>query len=106
PKPGERVAVFGLGPIGLGIVIALRSLGIEDIAGFDLSAFRRERASKLGASAVFDPSERPPAESLGDLRGYGTLRGEQFPLNEIYFEAAGAPGLIEQIVNFCHLGSR
>jgi len=32
-KPGESVAVFGVGPIGLGIVAALRMRGIEGIDG-------------------------------------------------------------------------
>ena len=49
PKPGEIVTVFGVGPIGLGIVMALRMRGIEDIVAFDLSPLRRERALALGA---------------------------------------------------------
>ena len=45
--------------------------GIEDIIAFDLSPLRRERAMALGARAVFDPRDAPPAETLGKLRGYG-----------------------------------
>jgi threonine dehydrogenase-like Zn-dependent dehydrogenase len=106
PKPGETAAVFGLGPIGLGIIVGLRGLGIEDIVGFDLSPLRRERALNLGARAVFDPRETPPTEALGKLRGYDVLRGESLPRTNLYFEATGAPGLIEQIADFCNLGSR
>ena len=43
-KRGDKVAVFGAGPVGLGAVIALRHRGIEDIAVFELSELRRERA--------------------------------------------------------------
>ena len=39
--PGDKVAVFGAGPIGLGIVIGLRRQGVKDIAIFDLSPLRR-----------------------------------------------------------------
>src|SRR5262249_53046663 len=55
PRPGESVAIFGVGPIGLGVIIALRWRGIDDIVAFDLSPLRRERALALGARAAFDP---------------------------------------------------
>jgi (R,R)-butanediol dehydrogenase/meso-butanediol dehydrogenase/diacetyl reductase len=106
PKPGESIAIFGAGPIGLGIIIALRWRGIEDIAVFDLSKLRLDRAMALGARAAFDPRETPPAKALGELRGYADLRGHPMPSTNIYFEATGAEGLLEDIINFCHLGSR
>src|ERR1700757_1475735 len=68
PKPGETVTIFGVGPIGLGIVTALRLRGVEDIIAFDLSPLRRERAVSLGARAAFDPREHPPAEILKEVR--------------------------------------
>ena len=43
-KRGDKVAVFGAGPVGLGAVIALRHRGIDDIVVFELSELRRERA--------------------------------------------------------------
>ena len=64
PKPGESVTVFGVGPIGLGIVAALRMRGIEDIVAFDLSPLRRERALALGARAAFDPRDKEPADGF------------------------------------------
>jgi (R,R)-butanediol dehydrogenase/meso-butanediol dehydrogenase/diacetyl reductase len=106
PKPGESVAVFGVGPIGLGAIVALRWRGIEDIIAFDLSPLRRERAVALGARAAFDPRETPPAEALGSLRGYGTLWGRQYPLTDAYIETTGAPGLLAEIAGFCMKGSR
>jgi (R,R)-butanediol dehydrogenase/meso-butanediol dehydrogenase/diacetyl reductase len=106
PKPGESVAIFGAGPIGLGVIIALRWRGIEDIAVFDLSRLRLDRALALGARAAFDPRETPPARALGDLRGYADLRGHPMPKTDVYIEATGASGLLEDIINFCHLGSR
>ena len=63
PKPGESVTIFGVGPIGLGIIMALRARGVEDIVAFDLSPLRRERAKALGAWAAFDPRERKPGGS-------------------------------------------
>jgi 2-desacetyl-2-hydroxyethyl bacteriochlorophyllide A dehydrogenase len=106
PQPGESVTIFGVGPIGLGIVVALQMKGVEDIIVFDLSPLRRERALALGARAAFDPRENPPAETLKALRGVGTIWGVEFPKTDIYFEVSGAPGLLPQIADFCMKRSR
>ena len=106
PKPGESAAVFGVGPIGLGIVMALRWRGIDDVIAFDLSPLRRERARALGARAVFDPREHKPAVVLAELRGSASLFGATYPRTDIYFEASGAPGLLAEIATFCNKGSR
>ena len=105
-QPGESVTVFGVGPIGLGIVVALRLQGIEDIIAFDLSPLRRERALALGAKAAFDPRENPPAEILKQLRGAGAIWGIEYPKTDVYFEVSGAPGLLSQIADFCMKRSR
>ena len=43
-KPGDRVVVFGCGPIGLGMVLWLLDRGIEDVIALDLSEERLELA--------------------------------------------------------------
>lgn len=106
PKPGESVAVFGVGPIGLGVIIALRWRGIDDIVAFDLSPLRRERARALGARAVFDPREHAPTDMLKELRGSATLFGASYPRTDIYIEASGASGLLSEIARFCNKSSR
>jgi (R,R)-butanediol dehydrogenase/meso-butanediol dehydrogenase/diacetyl reductase len=106
PKPTESVAIFGTGPIGLGVIMALRWRGIEDIVAFDLSPLRRDRAKALGARAVFDPREHPPAATLTQLRGSGSLFGATYPRTDVYFEASGATGLLAEIAGFCDKGSR
>lgn len=106
PKPGESIAVFGVGPIGLAIVMALRLRGIEDIVAFDLSQLRRDRAVALGVRAAFDPRERPPFQVLGELRGHRARWGVPLPITDLYFEASGAPGLLSQITEFCCMQSR
>lgn len=99
PKPGEAVAVFGVGPIGLGIVMGLRQRGVENIVAFDLSPLRRERALALGAKAAFDPRENKPADVLKDLQGVGKIWGIDYPATSLYFEVSGAPGLLSQLVD-------
>jgi (R,R)-butanediol dehydrogenase / meso-butanediol dehydrogenase / diacetyl reductase len=106
PKPGESVAIFGVGPIGLGVIIALRWRGIDDIVAFDLSPLRRDRAKALGARTVLDPREHPPAIALGQLRGAASLFGATYPRTDVYIESSGAPGLLSEIAGFCNKGSR
>lgn len=106
PKPGESVTVFGVGPIGLGVVMELKARGIDDVIAFDLSPLRRERALALGARAAFDPLVNPPAEILRELRGDGLIWGVPHPKTDLYFEVSGAAGLIAQIAGFCNKGSR
>jgi 2-desacetyl-2-hydroxyethyl bacteriochlorophyllide A dehydrogenase len=106
PKPGESVTIFGVGPIGLGVIMALRWRGIDDIIAFDLSALRRDRAKQLGARAVFDPRENPPAATLTEHRGSASLFGSTYPRTDVYIEASGAPGLLQDIASFCNKGSR
>jgi threonine dehydrogenase-like Zn-dependent dehydrogenase len=106
PRPGESVTLFGVGPIGLGAIMALRWRGVEDIVAFDLSPLRRERARALGARAVYDPREHPPATTLAELRGTASLFGNTYPRTDIYIEASGAAGLLSEIANFANKGSR
>lgn len=106
PKPGESVAIFGVGPIGLGAIAALRWQGIDDIVAFDLSPLRRERALALGARAVFDPRTNPPQQALSELRGTAELFGQSYAKTDIFIEASGAPGLLADLARFCGKGSR
>ena len=50
-KPGDKVVVFGCGPIGLGMILWLQDRGVEDVVALDLSPDRLERARALGAGA-------------------------------------------------------
>ncbi|MDE2340542.1 MAG: alcohol dehydrogenase catalytic domain-containing protein, partial [Alphaproteobacteria bacterium] len=51
-KPGDKVVVFGCGPIGLGMVLWLVDRGVSDVVALDLAPERRERALALGARAA------------------------------------------------------
>lgn len=106
PLDGESIALFGCGPIGLGIIMTLKGRGFDDVVAFDLSPLRRQRALELGVRAAFDPREHAPADVLGELRGHGPIWGVPHPKTDIYIEASGAPGLIPEIAKFCNKKSR
>jgi L-iditol 2-dehydrogenase len=63
-RPGEKVAVFGAGPIGLLAVAAARAAGACDIAAVDLLPMRLEAARQMGASRTLNAQDDDAAEIL------------------------------------------
>ncbi len=68
-RPGETVAVFGAGPIGLLTIASLKQCGAGRIWVFDPVAARRDFALFMGATAVFDPRESEPGATIGRETG-------------------------------------
>lgn len=54
--PGDTVAVFGCGPIGLAAIGMAAALGAGRILAIEPAAPKRELAATLGATATFDPT--------------------------------------------------
>jgi alcohol dehydrogenase len=68
--PGDRVAVFGLGGVGLAALLAARAAGASQIIAVDVVAHKRELARKLGAT--HDVAGGPDAvEEVRSLTGGG-----------------------------------
>jgi len=63
-RPGDTIAVFGCGPIGLAAVGLARALGAGRILALELSASKRDIAVALGATETYDPSEGDAAKWL------------------------------------------
>jgi L-iditol 2-dehydrogenase len=63
-EAGERVVVFGAGPIGLLTVAVLRLCGAGRIWAVEPVAARRDLALKLGADAAIDPAAVDPVREL------------------------------------------
>lgn len=56
-RVGDRVAVFGLGAIGLLTVQLAKIAGAAQVIAFDPIPLRRAVAARTGADSAFDPSE-------------------------------------------------
>ena len=65
-QAGEVAAVHGMGPIGLGVLIALRAAGV-DVVAFEPSPVRRDAARRLGAREVVDASKDDPVDVVHGL---------------------------------------
>ena len=63
-RPGEMAAVFGVGPIGLLTVVALKLAGAGRVWAVDPVAHRLDLARAVGADAVIDPRAVDPAQQI------------------------------------------
>ncbi len=104
-SPGDKVAVFGCGPIGLGMVLWLVDRGI-DVVALDLAPERRERALALGAQAALDPSKVDLRAELAKLHGEVPSYGRVGVGTDAYIDAAGAPNILSEVVMMAKYHSR
>jgi len=93
-KMGGTAAVFGVGPIGLLVVEALKAAGASRIFAVELSPQRAARALDLGAAAVIDPSKEDPVSRLHDLTGGLGV--------DVAFEVTGVPAVLRQCIDSTH----
>ena len=75
-RPGDSVAVFGLGGVGLAAVMGAALAGAQPLVAIDPVEFKRELALEVGATAALHPDE------TGNLRV------------RYAFEAAGQPAVL------------
>ena len=89
--PGETALVIGCGPIGIAIIAALRSRGVENVVASDFSPKRRELATAMGAHQTLDAGQGSPFDSVKPA---------------VVFEAVGVPGIIDDVLLRARLGTR
>ncbi len=83
-QPGDRVAVVGLGSVGLLAAMSALVMGASRVFAVDLVAERRDRAAAMGAEPIAGPDVR--AEILDATGGTGP---------EVVLEAVGADTTID-----------
>lgn len=66
---GDSVAVFGSGPIGLGVVAAANAGGAGEIHVSEPNATRREAAAEMGADHLYDPTEDDARTEIREATG-------------------------------------
>jgi S-(hydroxymethyl)mycothiol dehydrogenase len=87
-RPGDRVAVIGLGGIGLSALQGAAIAGAERIVAVDLVAGKLAVAGQLGATDLIDASATDAVEAVRSLTG-GV---------DVALEATGVPAVVEQMV--------
>ncbi|MED1949503.1 2,3-butanediol dehydrogenase [Brevibacillus centrosporus] len=79
-KVGDKVAIFGAGPIGLLTLLAAKAAGASEIVMVDVSEERLAKAKELGAAYIVNAAAEDTVPAIMSLTG-GV---------EIAYEAAGA----------------
>jgi threonine 3-dehydrogenase len=98
PVLGEDVLVSGAGPIGLMATAVARHAGARFIVVSEPNAYRRELASRMGATIAVDPRERDLKDVQAEL---GMVEGF-----DVVMEMSGvAAALRTALTNMAHGGS-
>jgi threonine dehydrogenase-like Zn-dependent dehydrogenase len=105
-QPGDGVAVFGCGPIGLAAIATLLDRGHERVVGIDLSPARLALAEGLGAQAVLDPGRVDVWEELARLHGTTPFMFGPTPATAAFIEASGSAQVLQQILERGPVGGR
>ena len=106
PKPSDKVVVFGAGPIGLGATIGFKSAGVSHVVVADLLPARLEKALAVGADAVINSATDDVAQRLIELHGAVESIFPRKMGTDIYFDAAGAPAVINTALAAAKPGAR
>ena len=88
-RPGESVAVFGVGGVGLSAVCAASIVGAHPVIAVDLAEDKLEFAREFGATHTFNASKEDPVEVIVDLTNGGV---------DYAFDTIGARATNEQIL--------
>lgn len=96
-KRGDKVAIFGCGPIGLGMVLWAMDRGCKDVIALDLSEDRLERARSLGAHAI-NPVKEDLQAKIKEIHGTETVFGREKSGTDAFIDAAGAPSILGDVI--------
>ncbi|MEM3684375.1 MAG: L-threonine 3-dehydrogenase [Conexivisphaerales archaeon] len=78
---GKVVAIFGCGPIGMAAAAVCKASGAEKVIAVDISEYRLQLASNMGADILVNPNREEPLKSISDAtKGKGV---------DVFLEMAG-----------------
>lgn len=99
-QPGDSVAIFGVGGVGLSAVAAARRCGADPIIAVDLVDEKLDFAKRFGATIGINASQVDPVATIRDLtRREGVYDIMRQPLAgvDFAFDCIGAPVTMRQI---------
>lgn len=109
-KPGEKVLMFGAGPIGLMGWAAMKHQGIDDVIVAERMPSRLDFAKELGVH-VFDNTDKDAFEYAGEQFGTANIYTYERPDVDVVLDYVGAGFMINEYLakgrcdsRFCTLG--
>ncbi|MGE0624153.1 MAG: zinc-binding dehydrogenase [Pseudomonadales bacterium] len=106
-RPGQSVAVFGVGGVGLSAVVGAKVAGADPIIAVDLSDEKLAFAKQFGATHGINASRTDPVAAIHELtrrEGRYTIRREPVSGVDFAFDCIGIRTTMEQIVPACRTG--
>ncbi len=104
--PGEKVVVFGCGPIGLLALATLTDRGIEDVVAVDFSRARRDLAREMGAAHALDPAAGDVWDELKRIHGTAPFMFGPTAATDVFIEASGADSVIGDVLQHGRVDGR
>jgi threonine dehydrogenase-like Zn-dependent dehydrogenase len=92
-KAGDRIVVFGAGPVGLSFVKFARLLGLGDVYVVEMLPEKRQKALDMGATGVFAPDD-PALAAIAE-------HGGKF---DALIDAVGREGIINAALPLVKMG--
>ncbi|KAI1238525.1 hypothetical protein IHE44_0013259, partial [Lamprotornis superbus] len=96
-EPGSTCAVFGLGGVGLAVIMGCKIAGASRIIGIDINKDKYAKAKEFGATECISPqdSKKPIQEVLVEMTDGGV---------DYSFECIGNVGVMRAALEACHKG--
>lgn len=111
-QPGQSVAIFGVGGVGLSAVVGAKVAGADPIIAVDLDDEKLAFARRFGATHGINAGREDPVQAIHAL----TTRADQFTILQtpvsgvdFAFDCIGIRKTMEQVVPACrtgHFGAR
>uniref|UniRef100_A0A8C5UMG5 Alcohol dehydrogenase 1 n=1 Tax=Malurus cyaneus samueli TaxID=2593467 RepID=A0A8C5UMG5_9PASS len=97
-KPGSTCAVFGLGGVGLSVIIGCKVAGASRIIAVDINKDKFAKAKQLGATDCINPQDfkKPIQEVLTEMTGQGV---------DYSFEAIGKAETMVAALASCNMST-
>jgi len=97
-KPGDSIAIFGLGGLGVSAILISKLYGAGLIIGIDVDNYICERAREFGADVVINSVDKDPVDAIRELTGGIGV--------DISMEIVGLPAVQEQSINCLRPGGK
>uniref|UniRef100_A0A4W6FEC7 S-(hydroxymethyl)glutathione dehydrogenase n=1 Tax=Lates calcarifer TaxID=8187 RepID=A0A4W6FEC7_LATCA len=96
-EPGSTCAVFGLGAVGLAVIMGCKVAGATRIIGVDINPAKFEKAKEFGATEFVNPKDhsKPIQEVLVEMTDGGV---------DYSFECIGNVQIMRAALEACHKG--
>ncbi len=75
PAPGSSLCVWGVGGVGLSVILGAKAMGCETIIAVDIQPGKLEFAMALGATHAVDGAQDPAAKVMEITKGRGVDYG-------------------------------